>query len=54
MKAFSGEAGYSEQLTLLEILFMAAAYEMEKAAIGIEHINTVPLLTVHCTRCCEK
>lgn len=46
MRAFSTEAGYSEQLTLLDILFMAAAYEMEKARVGIEHINHIPLLTV--------
>lgn len=54
MKTFSTEAGYSEQLTELDILFMAAAYEMEKTRFGIEHINHIPLLTVHFSGGCEK
>ena len=41
------EAGYSEQLTELDILFMAAVYETEKKTIGIDHINRIPLLDVH-------
>ena len=44
VKNFSTEAGYSEQLTELDILFMAAAYETEKKTIGIDHINRIPLL----------
>lgn len=47
VKNFSTEAGYSEQLTELDILFMAAAYETEKKTIGIDHINRIPLLDVH-------
>ena len=47
VKNFSMEAGYSEQLTELDILFMAAVYETEKKTIGIDHINRIPLLDVH-------
>ena len=54
MKTFSNEAGYGEQLGWLDLLFMAAAYEIEKDTIGIEKINHIPLLTVHFSCWCEE